>query len=184
MDRGLVLRQEGQDKVIPYEELKHVVIEGKKNWSAYASSGMILGLYLGNVMFFRAQDTPPFYMKHAAALGIVFGNAVIVAAGGGLGWLVSSMVEKGEREFDFTGEEKKRLKQWDRLQSFVTGIGRYRPKKIHLTVQGGYVSAWNSDQYRSLLQKSGYYIQDYTYDYREITKISLLSLESSIGTWE
>lgn len=174
MDRGLVLRKERQDKVIPYDKLEHVVIESRKDRSAYLSSGMILGLYLGNMAVYRAQDTPPFYMERAGALGMVFWNTIFAAAGGGLGYLISSLVEKGEREFDFTGEEKKRLKQWDLLQSFVTGIDQYRPKKIHLTVQGGYVSRWNTDQYRSLLQKNGYYVSNYTDDWREVTKVSLL----------
>ncbi len=172
MDRGLVLRQGGQDKVIPYDDLKHVVIEGEKSRGGYISSGMILGLYLGNIVLFRAQDTPPFYMKHAGVLGIVSGNAFYAVVGGGIGYLISTLMEKGEREFDFTGEEKKKLKQWDRLQSFVTGIDRYRPKKIHLTVQGGYVPTWNTDRYRSLLEKSGY--STHNKDGRKVTKVSLL----------
>jgi hypothetical protein len=177
MDRGLVIRQGGQDKMIPYDELQHVVIERTKSWGAYASSGMILGLYLGNMVVFRAQDSPPFYMENTRGSGIIFRNAVFAAAGGALGYLISSLVEKGESEFDFTGEEKKRMKQWDRLQSLVTGKDHYRPKKIHLTVQGGYVSAWNADHFRSQLESRGYYVSDYLItdsgDWREATKFSL-----------
>lgn len=178
MDRGLVLRREKQDKIIPYRELKHVVIEGNKSGGAYIPAGMILGLYLGNIAAHRTQDTPPFHMERVGALGLILWNTVFAAAGGGLGYMIGTLVEKEKKEFDFTGEEKKRLKQWERLQNFVTGIERNKPKKIHLTVQGGYISTWNVDHYRALLEKSGYYVSEFIQassgDMKVATKFSLL----------
>jgi hypothetical protein len=174
MDRGLVLRIQKKDVVIQYDELEHVVIERKKGGGVYIPGGMLLGLYLGNIVAYRSHDTPPFHLEKAGILGMAFWNVVFAAAGGGLGYLGSTLVEKDEKAFDFTGEEKARLKQWKHLQWFVTGNGGSRTKKIHLTLQGGYVSNWTTDKYRSQLENNGYYVYDYSNDYREVTKVSLL----------
>ncbi len=164
-DRGLVVRLEGKDEIIPYDRLEKVAIEKKRGGSSYGLSGMAAGLYAGHILFFGASSRLPFYLeKQHGDDFMYFWNPVFAAVGGGLGMLFGLTLESGERVFDFEGDGEKQSEQWRCLQKFVIGEHGYINKKIHLTLQGGLNFPRVSDRYKSLLEKSGYRVDRYAYD--------------------
>jgi hypothetical protein len=189
-DRGLVIRIEGQDKVIPYDELEKVTLEKTKSGSMYVVSGMIWGLYAGNIIFYHAKSHPPIFMQDFGNRSLWIPNVGFAFVGAGLGFLLGPKLEKGENVFDFTGEENERLKQWERLQKFVTGKERFTPGKFHLAFQGGFVATPTSDRYRSALEENGYYVSRHARvspsESYEASKFKLLhkaQLTYSLNSW-
>ena len=164
----LILRIGGQDKKIPQKNLAKVIIETEKNKSRYAISGMLLGAYLGNLIFYRAQNQPMAYMFDFEEGGIwlFLWEVTFAGAGGGLGFLSSSMFEKGKRVFNFPDSTEKRLAEWERFRRFIL-TGEHGPKKIHFSAQAGYIFTRVSSRYRTLMENAGYYISSYTYLFDE-----------------
>jgi len=152
----LVLRTKGQDEKIPLNNLVKVIIETDKETNRYALYGMLMGTYLGNIIFHRAENQPTAYMEDFdGTLGFLLINTLYAAAGIGLGYLASSMFEESKRVFDFTGSEGKRQAAWDRFRRFVIG-GDFGPKKVHISIQAGHVYTRVSSRYETLLQNVDY----------------------------
>jgi hypothetical protein len=165
---NLILRISGRDEEIPLDNLARVTIETERKRTHYGAYGMLLGAYLGNLISFRAKNQPTAYMQDMedATLGLVLWNLIFASAGGGLGYLASSIFEKGEKVFDFTGNGKERQSEWEKLKRFIIGFA-LPSKKVHLTVQAGYVFTRVSSQYKNIFKNAGYYVSSYSYLFEE-----------------
>lgn len=158
---AVIVRVRGKDEKIPLSNLSKVVIETEKKTSRNALYSMLLGTYIGNFVLLRAKSHPNAYLKDFdSGFGLFLWNVIFAGAGGGLGYLISSAFEKGEKAFDFSGNEEKRQIKWDKFRRFVIGGDSY-PKKFHLSIQAGYVFTRVSPRYFSLLENGGYYVSKY-----------------------
>lgn len=166
IDNGkFIVRVGAINEKIPYHNLAKVIIETKKKIGRDAIYGLILGTYLGNLIFTRATNQSTAYLediKEPGRLemsGFFALNGVFAAGGGLLGSLAGWLFEKGEKNFYFTGKEQKRQAEWERLKRFV--IGYSSPKKVHISIQGGHVFAQISPRYLDLLENAGFVISRY-----------------------
>lgn len=159
---SLIVRLGKNDEKVHYRDLAKVTIETEKKTSRYVLYSTLVGTYLGNLIFLRAKNQPAAYIKKSEEDAWPFLLDVIIAAGsGGLGWLISSIFEKGERVFDFTGSEEKQQAEWEKLQRFF--IGATLPRKTHLSAQTGYIFTQVSSRYSNLLKSNGYDVPGYGY---------------------
>lgn len=161
---ALIMRVRGKDEKIPLRNLSKVLIETEKKTSRNALYSMLLGTYIGNFALLRAKNQPTAYLRDFdSGLGLFLWNVIFAGAGGGLGYLIGSAFEKGEKAFDFTGSEQKRQANWEKLRRFVIG-GDLPPKKAHLSIQAGHVFTRVCPRYFSLLENGGYYVGKYSCD--------------------
>jgi hypothetical protein len=152
----LIVRIGTKDERIQLDSLGKIIIQKDKKKGFYALSGMLLGIYAANMAFHRARNQAAFFMENIESdSSYLLMNALYAAAGGGLGILISSTFEKGEKVFEFTGDVEKRNREWEQLRRFVIE-GNYAPKKTHIKVQAGKVFTRVSDRYRNLLIDNDY----------------------------
>lgn len=174
---SLIVRIGKKDEKIPFQNLAKVIIETEKKTSRNVLYFMLIGTYLQNLSR-RAKNQPTAYMQHTygEARSLLLINILSAGLWGGLGYLASSIFEKNEKVFDFTGSEEKRYSKWEQLRRYITG--EYHPKKFHLSIQAGHVYMRISNRYSTLLQNAGYDIRGYSYmfdDYKEeATNFNLL----------
>lgn len=161
---ALVIRVGKKDEKIPFRNLAKVVIEATKKTSKNALYGMLTGIYLGNLLLYKARNQPAAYMKRIdnRKPAFITLNALFATVGGGLGYLAGAVFEKSERVFNFTGNAQKRQTEWERMRIFITG--GTSPKRVHLSIQGGHVFTQIIPQYSNLQQSNDYYY-DYGYYY-------------------
>lgn len=161
---AVVLLRKGQEEKIPRQDIRRITIEKESNRSRSAFQVMLLGTYLGNVLLFRAEDEPAFYLRNDLCSGaIALWETIIVGASTGLGFLLSGILEKNEQVFEFSDSAKENLANWERLKRFILGIGDQ--KKFHLSLHGGQVFPRISSRYKSLFQSAGYEVYKSGYCY-------------------
>lgn len=172
---SLVIRVGTKDEAIPLQNLGKVVIETKKKTSAYAFSGMLLGIYLGSLIFLQQEDEPAAYLdpEHSGA-SILRINPFFASGGGLLGFLAGIGLEKGEQEFNFMGSESERQSEWERLKRFISGEPGL--KRMHISVQASHVFTQVSPQYLDLLND---YYQSYYYKKRNFNLLRKLQVTFS-----
>jgi hypothetical protein len=161
---AVVLQRKGQEEKIPRQDIRRITIEKESNRSRSAFQVMLLGTYLGNVLLFRAEDEPAFYLRNDLCSGaIALWETIIVGASTGLGFLLSGVLERNEQVFEFSDSAKENLANWDRLKRFIMGMGDQ--KKLHLSLQGGRIYPRISSRYKSLFQAAGYEVSKSAYCY-------------------
>jgi len=160
-DKALKIRRGGKDIKIPANNLAKVIIETEKKTSHHTLQGALLGTYLANLIFLRAENHPTAYMRDPGSIfGIFLTNTIFVGAGGGLGYLLSLIRQKREKVFDFKGNQEKKYAEWERLRRFVIGSTQ-GPKKVHISIQAGHVFTQVSNRYFNLLKNNDYYVSRY-----------------------
>lgn len=157
---SLIMRVGTTDERIQRNDLEKIIIQKNKKKGPYAISGMISAIYATNMAFLRAENQPTFFTDDIGSYwGYLFGNTLYAALGGTLGILVSSILEKGEKVFEFTGNMERRNREWERLQRFIIGDNDLS-KKVHFKIQAGKIFTRVSDRYRNLLKDQDYGIRE------------------------
>lgn len=152
---AVILLRKGQEEKIPRKDIRKITIEKESNRSRAVLPIMLLGLYLGNVFFFRADGEPPFYLENEwSAPGIFLWESIIIGGSTGLGFLLSGFFERKEKVFEFGDSEKENLENWEGLKRFI--LGKEDQRKIHLSLQGGQVFPRISSRYKSFFRDAGY----------------------------
>ena len=152
---ALILKKGTSEERISFRDVSEVSIESVKHMSSFLTSGLVLGIFLGNFLY-RADGQPVAYVREDSySEGAFFlWNFVFASAGIGLGYL-TSLFENDEVVFRFDGGAADRSAEWDRLKSFLAG--RMRNKKIHLSIQAGRVFTSVFQRYRDAFTSAGYY---------------------------
>lgn len=168
----LVVRSGGRDKNIHLSNLAKVSIEREEKMGRDLFYGLILGTYLGNQIFNRAENQPIAYMKDID-LGWEFllQNVIFAAVGGGFGYLLGLVFEKEEKVFDFNGSDKKRQAKWRQFIRYI--MGDRVSKRVHLSIQTGHVFTDLQRKYTDLLKNAGYYMGR-SYDFEPASDFNLL----------
>ena len=152
----LILKKEAREERVSYRDISKVTIESGKHAGSLMATGMVLGIYLGNVIFDRADGQPVAFIDQDShsEFSYFLMDLVYASAGIGLGYL-ASLFEKGEAAFRFCDREADRLAEWDKLKDFLAG--RPRRNRFHLTIQAGRVFTSISHRYRNALTNAQYY---------------------------
>ena len=160
----LVVRTGGQNKKIPFNSLAKISIEREKQEGWNPIHGIILGTYLGNLIFNRAKNQPLIYREEfECARGIFFQNIIFASVGGAIGYLSDLVVGRDEKNFDFTRDDRKRLKEWENFKRYIYRV--HSPKRFHISIQGGQVFPNVSQGYIDTLENSDFYVRRYQTNY-------------------
>jgi len=152
-----IIRAGKKNEKVPLNNITKITIETERKLGQHLSCGMILGTYLGNAIFNRAENQPIAYMKKIeSGWEIFFQNAMFVSLGGGLGYLFSMIAEREEKKFNFEGSDQKRQDEWRRFLKYMSQE-RSR-KRLHISIQGGSVFTNVSRKYSGILENSGFWI--------------------------
>jgi hypothetical protein len=170
---GLVLGIGNNKKTIPFNDLQEVIIKIEKKTSRHSFYGMLTGIYLGNLIFFAAKGGPSAFLRHVDSdFGYLLWNSVFAGAGIGAGFLTSSAFGSGEKRFDFSGSQEHRLREWERFRSYALGSSSFS-KKVHLSIQGGYINCRVSNRYKSTIKNASFYDYEGTTNFNLVRRVQL-----------
>ncbi len=133
------------------------------NWMSF-TSGAVLGMYIGNLIFFQAEEQPTAYWSTDAEEGKLAASLFFAFIGGGIGYIIDLGLEKSEESFDLSGEGSQRMKEVERLKKFL--LSDESTKQVHVTVQLAQVGTRFSE-IKDLSNSSDYYS-------RRVTSFNLL----------
>jgi len=165
----LVLLVAGRTEKVPLKNLTKVEIAVEKNASRFGAYGMLLGIYFGNYLFYRAENQPSVYLNSADYENkeiIALVNLFFASVGGSAGYLVGLGSSQSEKVFDFTGAVQEQNAAWQRLQKF--SLREPAPKKVHVSIQAARVYTRTQNQYAALFQNAGYSIDRYVYFFDDV----------------
>jgi hypothetical protein len=164
----LILKKGTSEERFSFRDVTEVSIELGKRTGSFMASGMVLGIYLGNMISYRAGGQPFAYLDDDSYsdFGFFYMDFIFASAGIGLGYL-ASLFEKDQTVFRFSGGAANRLAEWERLKSFLAG--RPRNKKIHLSIQAGQVLTGVSQRYQEAFANAHY---DTGYGFEIISPVS------------
>ena len=165
-DSLILIRNEKKD----YYWLKDLVnIEIEYNRANYKGLviGSVAGAYLGNIIFFTADEQPTAYWDNEDAGGKIAASLLFAFIGGGIGYLVDIALEDGQRNnsFNFYVEEIQWLEEFERLKEFL--IGEEKENKININFNLSQVKTRFSEFDNSNDLSSNYY-------YGGVTSFNLL----------
>ncbi len=153
---ALIVRKDGQDIKVPRRNLKKIVLETEINFNRNMLYGMVAGLYAGNIVLLHEFSQPFAFAKRLEQnepwLGFIYEPA-FAACGIGLGYL-ATLLERGEKTFDFGPGREAGAAAWERFLGFVAGSTG--PPKTHISIHAGSVHPGISSTYDGLLRKAGY----------------------------
>jgi hypothetical protein len=152
----LNLKKGPSEEKFSYRDISEVTIESGGKTGTLMATGMLLGIYLGNVLFSRADGQPIAYMDQDtySEAGYLLLDVVYASVGIGLGYL-AALLRKNEAVFRFGEGESDRLAEWERLKGFLAG--RRGKSRFHLSIQGGRVFTPVSDCYQETFSNAHYY---------------------------
>ena len=160
---ALVVRKGTTPVRLAPAEIAKVTLEVEKNRLPFVLTGMLTGVYLGNLLILHAENQPmAFIYSDVSASEVILSSLVYAAGGIGLGYLASVFV-KGEKTFTFDESPAARLAEWQKLKDYVAGVAR--PRKFQLTLQSAVVFPSATESYADLASGAGYAISSGYYSY-------------------
>lgn len=164
-DDSLFVRVQENDSGILFSNLAKVVIETEIDKKSNSLNMMLIGIYLGNILFSNAENQPTRYAeKIYSSRNFIINNLLFATAGYMLGYL-SSHLNRTEKTFDYTSHEQAKELEWERMKHFITG--RKVQRKVHISFQSGLVFRQVTKKYQKLLQDLNYYQGNYYWDYSD-----------------
>lgn len=147
----LILFSGGRREKVLRKDLRKVVVNTERNFWKSGTYGMLVGIYLGNLIFFQADNQPTAYLESGKE--ILPPLALFAGVGGGMGYLFGSTLQQ-EKTFDFTGSEVEKQKSWGKLHRLSRN--EIYANKIHLTIQAAQVYPRASKHYKNQLEHAGF----------------------------
>jgi hypothetical protein len=151
---GLVVRVGKELRTIPLDTIARVRIDMEKDNTSFALSGILMGAYLGNILFYGTKPSI-FREKSGSFLGDFLITGGGAGAGFGLGYLVSSLGLRTKHLFDLSKSGVEKYAEWERLKKFVLGVESATPR-FHIFLQAAHVFFRASEQSQATLKKAGY----------------------------
>jgi len=148
-------------------DMIHISIDtDHSNWISF-TTGAFLGMYLGNLIFFQAENQPTAYWSAHDEGGKVAASLFFAFIGGGIGYMVDLGLEKSDESFDLSGEGNHRMKEVERLKKFL--LSDETTKQVHVTVQFAQVGT----RYSEIEELSNSSYPSYS-PFDEVTSFNLL----------
>jgi hypothetical protein len=174
-DTLLLLAQGRQEKVLR-QELTRLTLEIEKEPTRLGLHGVLLGIYLGNHIFYTAENQPMAYVSSGyyedELFGVLLVNVLFAGVGGSVGYL-AGLSQSGEKVFDFTGSASEQQATWQRFNRQL--LEKKAARKVHLSVQAAHVYAQVSRRYRTAFEQANVVFDQYGfYRSENATRFNLL----------
>ncbi len=152
---ALVVRKGTTPVRLAPAEMAKVTLEVEKNRLPFVLTGMLAGVYLGNLIWLHADNQPTAFIHSddVSASEIILSNLVYAGGGIGLGFL-ASLFAREEKTFTFDESPAARLAEWEKFRDYVAGVAR--PKRAQLTLQTAVVFPSATESYADLARGAGY----------------------------
>jgi hypothetical protein len=151
---SLVVRVGKELRTIPLDTIARVRIDMEKDKTSFTLSGILLGAYLGNVLFFRTSPAV-FRRQSGSPFADVLLTGASAGAGFGLGYLVNSLSLRMKRLYDLSKTGIDKYAEWERLKKFVLGI-ESTTKRFRICIQASHVFFRASNYSQSVVKSTGY----------------------------
>lgn len=178
---ALVVRRSGQEESVPLAGITRVSIDRESQAIRGILPGALVVTYAANLVFYTDKNLPTaiFHIRYGASLFDYIWEALFVAGGGSLGYLLAFSSEGSAENFDLTGNEEHRQAVTERLRQFVL-LG-YVPSNpiVHLRVQAADVLLDARSNYR--LPQAGNYT-DYNESIANLNLLRKVQLTASLGS--
>jgi hypothetical protein len=123
-------------------DMLRLTMERRAKSRSFTLTGLLLGVYTGNLLFLRAENDPFAFRSaqesRSPLLDILY-NAAFACAGAGIGYLAGSS-PGGDQLFDFANSEEANQKEWEQLRDFVSDT--HSESTVHLSFQGAWVDTY------------------------------------------
>ncbi len=149
---------------VAINDIIHISIDTDHSNLMSFTSGAFLGMYIGNLIFFQAEEQPTAYWSGDDEEGKLAASLLFAFIGAGIGYIVDLGLEKNEESFDLSGEGSQRMNEVERLKKFL--LSDESTKQVHVTVQLAQVGTRFSE-IEDLSNSSDYYS-------RRVTSFNLL----------
>ena len=153
----LIVRKDGQDIRVSRQVLRRIILKTDTNLNRNMLYGMAAGLYAGNLFLLRDTSQPFAFVGHEEQFDDWVRSTyqpIFAACGIGLGYL-ATLLETGEKVFDFSSSKERQAVTWDKFRAYTTGLPQ--PARIHFSIHGGFVFPGFSSHYDDLLGGAGYW---------------------------
>jgi len=190
----LVLIASNAYRPVAVDDLDSINVLPRPTSTRGAAFGLLGGLYLGNVLFYRGNGSPSAYWEPHAQDNNIAGdlaiNALFIGGGGLLGYLVG-LVGESEAHVSFAGDEGARRLSLARLRRITTHGELLH--SVNFSVQGGFIAHRTVNRAKTRFQDAGFYICGYSrlideYDTKKVSNLNLMRrLDLSYGItsrWE
>ena len=153
---ALIVRKDGQDIIVPRQALRKILLKTDPNLNRNMLYGMAAGIYVGNILLLHDTYEPFAFAEKIEDEDIWWGllfESMFAAGGIGLGYL-ATLLETGEKSFEFGTSEQAKAATWDKFRVFTAGVPQ--PAKIHFSIHGGSVFGDFSSSYDDFFGQAGY----------------------------
>lgn len=152
----LLLLAQGRQEKVPRQDIARLTLEIEKKPARLGLHGVLLGSYLGNHIFYTAENQPMAYISSGYYEGdelfsVLLVNVIFAGVGGGVGYL-AGLSQSDEKLFDFTGSASKQQATWQRFNRYL--LEKKTARKVHLVVQAGHVYTQISRRYRTAFEEA------------------------------
>ena len=122
---------------------------------------MLWGLYLGNVIFYKADNQPTAFLRSSRddEFGFVVYNLAYAAAGMGIGYLMGAIFDTKTTTYNFNDEGNSSINEFNRLRSAISKTSV--ESKFHFSVYTAKTSVGANDDYTDMLRQVGLNPKDY-----------------------
>ena len=165
----LIVLAKGREQYFPIRSLLHVTIGSERNTGSVLP-GLVLGAYIGNMLFLRAENQPGAYLQKMRYqdeyLIVTILNSGFMAAGGMLTSVINARWAARKHVFDLSRRGVERQKELDRLREFATEGGLTH--RWRLSTYGAKVLTSIAGQYRLLKENAGYTLEPYGGEFDDV----------------
>ena len=164
---SLILIRNEEKYFYSLKDIINIEIEyNRKNYKGLLI-GSFAGAYLGNILFFTADEQPTAYWDNQDAGAKAAVSLLFALVGGGIGYLIDLAVEEGEgsNSFDFNMNDDKWQTEFERLKNFL--IGNEQENRIHINFSLSQVKTRYSEMENNAT------LNHYNY-YNHVTSFNLL----------
>ena len=145
----LTILSSGQKREVARADLIRVIILKNDTDNTASKLGLIMGLYIGNLLVFKAEDQPAAYLtteRNFSSLFLLLYNLGFMGLGGILGHLVDAKSIE-EIALDFTNDEQSDLQSWKIIENIFRSDSNIH--RIHFSVYSSYMYNLATAQHKS-----------------------------------
>ena len=158
---SLVIIRNEEKYYYSLRDLINVEIEyNRKNYKGLLI-GSFAGAYLGNILFFTADEQPTAYWDNEDGGAKAAVSLLFAFVGGGIGYLTDLAIEEGEESslFDFDVDNEKWVEEFERLKNFLLGAEQENP--IHINFSLSQVNTRFAELKKNSSTLNNYYYNSY-----------------------
>lgn len=129
---SLIINRSDTRYAVSLKEVTNISIEIERSYYRGLALGGVLGIYIGNLALFRAENQNNNYYEDSGAVPVILWSLLWGFVGGGIGYLVDKASTEEFENFSFADPESW-TEEYERLLMFIRG--EKHEKLIHVSAQ-------------------------------------------------